>query len=120
MSVPTFASAVMLASLLAGCAGRDPANIPVVQPQDAGLDCAAIQAETDNNNTRLTDLGRESGGKVAQNVAAGVAGIFIPVLWFAMDFKDATGKDTAALQARQNYLATLAAQKNCGNTAVRS
>jgi hypothetical protein len=120
MSFRTIASAVALASSLAACAGRDAANIPVVQPQDASLDCTAIQAETTANSTKLADLGRESGSKVAQNVAAGVAGVFIPVLWFAMDFKDATGKDTAALQARQNYLATLAAQKGCGGQAVRS
>jgi hypothetical protein len=35
-----------------------------------------------------------------------------------MDFKDAAGKDTAALQGRQNYLATLAAQKGCGGQAM--
>ena len=78
-----------------------------MQPQDQGLNCPAIQAETTTNAARITDLGRESGNKTAQNVAAGVAGLFIWPLWFAMDFKDAAGKDTAALQARQNYLATL-------------
>jgi hypothetical protein len=49
--------------------------------------------------------------KVGQNVAAGVAGLFIPVLWFAMDFKGAASKDVAALQARQQYLTTLATEK---------
>jgi hypothetical protein len=34
------------------------------------------------------------GGKVAQNVAVGVAGLFIPVLWFGMDFQGAA--DTEA------------------------
>ena len=119
-NVRRLASAVVLASLLGACAGRDAAQISVVQPQDQGMDCAAIHAESNTNNARLTDLGRESGNKVAQNVAAGVAGLFIWPLWFAMDFKDAVGKDTAALQARQNYLATLAAQKSCGTQTVRS
>jgi hypothetical protein len=118
MFVRQFASALVLASLLGACAGRDAAQIPVVQPQDQGLNCTAIQAETTANTARITELGRESGNKTAQNVAAGVAGLLIWPLWFAMDFKDAAGKDTAALQARQNYLATLAAQKGCGGQAM--
>ena len=117
-NVRKLASAVALASSLGACAGRDAAQIPVVQPQDQGLNCTAIQAETTANTAKITDLGRESGNKTAQNVAAGVAGLFIWPLWFAMDFKDAAGKDTAALQARQNYLATLAAQKGCDGQAM--
>ena len=55
--------------------------------------------------------GREDGGKVAQNVA----GVFIPVLWFAMDFQDASGKEGRALSQRNGYLAQLAANR-CGHT----
>lgn len=58
-------------------------------------------------------LGGEEGAKVAQNVVAGVAGLFIWPLWFAMDFQGAAPKAIAALQARQQYLATLAEQR-CG------
>jgi hypothetical protein len=32
-------------------------------------------------------------------------------VWFGMDFKGAAGKDAAALQARQQYLTTLAEQR---------
>lgn len=77
------------------------------------MDCLAIQAEINANSARIVDLGRESSNKVAQNVAAGVAGLFIPVLWFAMDFQGAPDKDTSALQSRQNYLGTLANQRHC-------
>jgi hypothetical protein len=77
------------------------------------MDCTAIIAETTSNNQRIEALGRESSNKVAQNVAAGVAGLLIWPLWFAMDFQGAAGKDTAALQSRQQYLATLAAQRGC-------
>ena len=90
-----------------------PAQIGVVQPQDGAMDCLAIQAEVNSNSTRIADLGRESSNKVAQNVAAGVAGLFIWPLWFAMDFQGAADKDTAALQSRQNYLGTLASQRGC-------
>jgi hypothetical protein len=56
------------------------------------------------------ELDSEEGGKVAQNVIVGVAGILIPVLWFGMDFQNAAGKEVAALQSRQQNLATLAEQ----------
>ncbi len=77
------------------------------------MDCAAINAEVQANNKKVIELGGEEGAKVAQNVAAGVAGLFIWPLWFAMDFQGAAPKEIAALQARQQYLATLAEQR-CG------
>lgn len=49
--------------------------------------------------------------KVAQNVAAGVAGIVIPVLWFGMDFQGAASKEVTALQSRQQYLASMAEER---------
>jgi hypothetical protein len=95
----------------AACAGRDPQPIATIQPQDAYSDCTMIRAEIDANNAKATQLASEQGGKVAQNVAAGVAGLVIRPIWFGMDFKDAAGKEAAALQARQQYLTTLAAQR---------
>lgn len=78
------------------------------------MDCPAIQAEVLANNARVRDLAEESGGKVTQNVAAGVAGLFIWPLWFAMDFQGTADKETAALNSRQQYLAVLAEQRQCG------
>ncbi|WP_421998245.1 hypothetical protein [Reyranella sp.] len=66
-----------------------------------------------SNTEKLSELGKEEGNKVAQNVAAGVAGLVIWPLWFAMDFQNAAGKEVTALQSRQQYLATLAEQR-CG------
>ena len=77
------------------------------------MDCAAISAEVQANNKRISELGSEEGGKVAQNVIVGAAGLFIPILWFGMDFQNAAGKEVTALQSRQQYLATLAEQR-CG------
>jgi hypothetical protein len=82
------------------------------------MDCPAITAEVTANDAKLKDLGRESGNKVAQNVAAGVAGLFIWPLWFAMDFQGAADKETVALQQRQSYLATLAGQRGCARPEV--
>jgi hypothetical protein len=80
---------------------------------DANASCAMITAEIQANNIKVQELAGEEGAKVAQNVAAGVGGLLIPVLWFGMDFKGAASKEVAALQARQQYLTTLAVER-CG------
>ena len=97
-----------------GCAGRAPAPVAVVQAQDRYMDCPAILIEVQANNQRLSELAKEEGWKVAQNVGAGVAGLFIWPLWFGMDFQGAAGKEAAALQSRQQYLSVLAEQRRCG------
>jgi len=56
------------------------------------MDCAAILAEVQANNQRVQELATEQDWKTTQNVAAGVAGIFIPVLWFGMDFQGTAAK----------------------------
>jgi hypothetical protein len=106
-----FRAASLVFLLLGGCAGRAPAPVSVVQPQDRYLDCKAILAEVEANNQRVSELASEEGLKVAQNVAAGVAGIVIPVLWFGMDFQGAASKEVTALQSRQQYLATMAEER---------
>lgn len=96
---------------LAACAGRDPQPIASVQPQDAYSDCTMIRAEIEANNQKTKELADEQGLKTAQNVAAGVVGLVIWPVWFGMDFKGAAAKDAAALQARQQYLTTLATER---------
>lgn len=100
----------LLAALLAlaACAGRAPNPVAAVQERDRNMDCQAIQAEITANNQQIAELARERGAKVAQNVAAGVAGLFIPVLWFGMDFQNAAGREATALEQRNAYLARLA------------
>jgi len=102
---------------LSGCAGRAPAPVAVVQPQDRFMDCPAILAEVNANNAKVQQLASDQGLKTTQNVVAGVAGFVIPVLWFGMDFQGTADKETQALQARQQYLATLAEQRRCGEPA---
>jgi hypothetical protein len=106
--------AAALAAVLAGCAGRAPAPVAVVQPTDRFMDCTAILAEVQANNDKVKQLAADKGLKTTQNVAAGVAGIFIPVLWFGMDFQGTADTEITALQSRQQYLAMMADQKRCG------
>ena len=101
----------VLALLTAGCAGRDPQQIQTVMAHDASSNCQMIQAEINANNMKVQQLADEKGMKVAQNVAAGVAGLVVWPLWFAMDFKGAADKDVVALQARQQYLTSLAVER---------
>ena len=107
-------SAAPLAAMLGACAGRDPHMTATVQPQDAASDCPAILAQFTANDVQLKSLQREGDNTRGGNIALGVAGalLFWPAL-FAMDFKDAAGKEAGSLQQRQSYLQQLAAQKGC-------
>jgi hypothetical protein len=104
-------SAMAVGLALSACAGRDPAPVASVQPQDAYSDCTMIRAEIEANNAKAKQLADEQGLKTAQNVAAGVVGIVIWPVWFAMDAKGAAGTDATALAARQQFLTTLATQR---------
>jgi hypothetical protein len=99
---------------VSGCAGRPPQQIATVQPQDRYSDCFALSAEISSNDQKLQSLGVEQSNKVAQNVAAGVAGLLIWPLWFAMDFQGAASQDAEAIRGRQQYLQGLMAQNRCG------
>jgi hypothetical protein len=70
-----------------------------------------IRAEIEANNVQAQKLADENHAKIAQNVAAGVVGVVIWPVWFAMDAKGAAGTEMDALAARQQYLASLAAQR---------
>ncbi|WP_212499429.1 hypothetical protein [Bradyrhizobium lablabi] len=103
-----------LSAALCGCAGRAPAPVQVVQPTDRYMDCTAILAEVQTNNEKVKQLASDKGLKTAQNVAAGVAGLVVPILWFGMDFQGTADTEITALQNRQQYLAMMADQKHCG------
>jgi hypothetical protein len=118
MRTPVVAACGAMMMALGACAGRPPQPVAVVQPQDRYSDCLAIAAEVQANNQKLPELASEEGAKVGQNVAAGVAGLFIWPLWFAMDFQGSASKEVTALQSRQQYLGTLAEQKRCWESAA--
>ena len=65
---------LLLVPILGACAGRDPQPVATVQPTDTYATCAMITAEIQANNIKVQELADEQGWKVAQNVAAGVAG----------------------------------------------
>jgi hypothetical protein len=114
MRLQGISATVCVAVALSACMGRAPQPVAVVQAQDQMLDCTAIMAEVQANNIRVQQLAKDQGWKVAQNVAAGVAGLVVWPLWFAMDFQGTASTEASALQSRQQYLGALAVQKHCG------
>lgn len=86
----------------------------VVQERDQTADCTSITAEIQSNTQQIASLGQEDGAKIAQNIAAGTLGLFIWPLWFAMDFQNASGKETDALSQRNQYLSQVAARRCSG------
>ena len=100
-----------LVAALSACAGRSPNPVATSQAQDVSLACPMIHSEIASNNQRIQQLSREKSGKTAQNVIAGTAGVFIPVLWFAMDFQGTQNIEINALQGRNNALAGLTTTK---------
>src|SRR6478609_10257684 len=101
-------AAVVLCIALAACAGRAPNSVATVNPSDSLMDCYAIQSEIAANNQRAQELASEQNRKVAQNVASGVAGV-----WVGTNLQRAARTEALALRKRQQYLSGLAARKKC-------
>ncbi|MES2141615.1 MAG: hypothetical protein V4471_01835 [Pseudomonadota bacterium] len=98
--------------LLSACAGRTPNPIPQRQPGDELLSCSQIKQELMDNQTKVMNLIPQQ-NKIGKNVALGVAGAFVLVPWFFMDFSDAERVEVQAYQLRDNWLRTLAVKKKC-------
>ena len=98
---------------LTACAGRTPAPVMVAQYGDQNKSCKALQFEMTNIEGDIQRLLPKT-DKSGQNVALGVAGAFLLVPWFFMDFKGAEQTEYEALRQRYNHLASIAMDKNCG------
>lgn len=99
--------------LLSACAGRTPNPVPLHQPGDGGLTCNALKLELMNNQTKIKNLIPQQ-NKIEKNVLLGVAGAFVIVPWFFMDFSDAERIEIQSYQLRDNWLRTLYFKKKCG------
>jgi len=100
---------------LFGCTALLAVPSVVAQPQDRDTECAAITAEIEGNKTKLAEL--EKGGffesKNSDYVAAATGGVGAVLLlgYYGLVHKPSVEKEIAALQQRQQYLATLAEQR---------
>jgi hypothetical protein len=83
---------------LSACAGHAPQPVDVVQAQDQYMDCTAIAAEVQANKLRVAELASEKKPNLAEYL-------------IIMDSQAAASQEVAALQSRQQKLATLAEQR---------
>jgi len=89
-----------------------------VQVQDRTASCTQIEAEILRNNLRVTQLAEENGWRIGQNSSPDIYGLYIWPVLFDVNFPATEDTEEAALQGRQQYLATLAA-KRCAGSAPR-
>ena len=98
---------------LAACGGRTANPVMVSQYGDANKSCKALMFELQTVENEMRRLLPES-DKTGENVALGVAGAFLIVPWFFMDFSAAEEQEYNAYRQRYNHLAAIATDKNCG------
>ena len=109
-------SAILIASFLsaplAACGGRDAMPVMVAQYGDSKKTCDSLEFEMTTIQSEIQRL-MPNRDKTGKNVALGVAGYFLLVPWFFMDFKNAEAQEYEAFRQRYNHLATIAIDKRC-------
>ena len=95
------------------CGGRTANPVMVAQYGDQNKSCKALEFEMMNVQGEIQRLLPKT-DKTGKNVALGVAGWFLLVPWFFMDFKNAEQTEYEAYRQRYNHLASLAMSKDCG------
>lgn len=101
------------AILISACAGRPANPIPVAQIGDESRSCEALIAEMSQIDANIAAKLPET-QKTGTNVALGVAGAFLIVPWFFMDFTESEKIEVEAMRNRYTHLTTIAADKHCG------
>ena len=84
----------------------------VQQYGDQSKSCEQLHYEITNTQNEMQRILPKT-SKVGKNVALGVAGWFLLVPWFFMDFKNADKQEYEALRQRYNHLTSVAIGKNC-------
>ncbi len=98
---------------LSACGGKTATPIMVAQYGDQNKSCKALEFEMTNVQSEIQRLLPKT-DKTGKNVALGVAGWFLIVPWFFMDFKNGEQTEYEAYRQRYNHLASLAISKDCG------
>ena len=104
--------------LLSGCGSRQPNTISQYQPGDMKKSCTAIYMEVENLNNDINRKWSEKNQQTGANVALGVAGAFLLVPWFFMDFSGADRTEYESYKKRYDYLKILMVDKECQDQLV--
>ena len=94
------------------CAGRTPNPVAMYQPGDNSLSCAGLRMTMANTQQEIDRIA-PGANKTNKNVGLGVAGAFLLVPWFFMDFSGADEIELNALRRRYNYLIVMYNEKGC-------
>lgn len=107
---------ICLALVVAGCGGKSPNPVASYLPGDEKRSCGGLKSEIAMNEAEIAKLvpGEDATGK---NVALGVAGAFLIVPWFFMDFKEGEATELQALRRRNQWLREVASTKDCSISA---
>ncbi len=112
VAIVRFFILLVLAAGLAGCGGRSPNPVASYQPGDEQRSCTGLKTEVASTEQEIIRLlpYEDAAGK---NVALGVAGVFLIVPFFFMDFKDAEELEIRALRQRNQHLRAIAYDNGC-------
>ena len=102
----------ILSLSLIACAGKSAKPVASYKVGDDQMTCNELKAEMAHIDTRVSELIPES-EKTGKNVALGVAGWFLIVPWFFMDFSDAEKVEIQAYQERYLALEKTYSKKSC-------
>jgi hypothetical protein len=107
-----FGGVILSALVLLGCAGREAHPVSTYQYGDEKKSCKALDMELTFTEEKIQRLIPET-KKTGKNVGLGVAGAFLIVPWFFMDFTKSEQIEAEALRDRYNQLLVIGADKNC-------
>ena len=104
--------ALVVCISISACAGRTANPTASYRVGDDAMTCTEIKAEMAHVQSQVDALIPES-KKTGKNVALGVAGWFLLVPWFFMDFSEAEKVEIKAYQERYLALEKLYARRDC-------
>jgi len=99
--------------VVSSCAGRSANPVMVQQYGDRELSCEGLEMQMSMIDQEIRRKIPDT-HKTGKNVALGVAGWFLLVPWFFMDFSKAEQIEIDALRQRYNHLVIMAHEKGCG------
>lgn len=97
---------------LTSCGGKVANPVMSAQFGDEQKSCKALEFEMNTAQDEIRRLLPQT-DKTGKNVALGVAGAFLLVPWFFMDFKNGEQQEYEAYRQRYNHLASIAISKRC-------
>jgi hypothetical protein len=111
MQLRSFTAAGLL--FLAACGGHTPNPVSSYKYGDEELSCDDLQFEMAKVEREIRRKYGEDSSDTGKNVALGVAGAFLLVPWFFMDFSDDEIVEINAYRDRMDVLQRIAYKKQC-------